>query len=224
MQTVPFCKLPGLWELESSFTTADMHCWNTFSWRFPWWFLLIHSASFSKPSSVFSEPSCEIIRITNTFINDLIYLQVSKKVLFQIAVVQHDLQSVIKFHNLKQEAPQCKTRGPRGPWVAHLRKRSKVTVEPIIENPRGIIWTNLVEDLFMMLYIKYESTGPCSSRQEDFESFILKPIYWPCDLLMQPTGTVWTKLIPGTQGSLLWNLVKFPLAVQEKMSFEVFQI
>jgi len=31
------------------------------------------------------------------------------------------------------------TRGPRGPWVAHLRKRSKVTVDPIIENPRGII-------------------------------------------------------------------------------------
>ena len=31
------------------------------------------------------------------------------------------------------------TRGPRGPWVAHLRKRSKVTVEQIIENPRGII-------------------------------------------------------------------------------------
>jgi len=32
-----------------------------------------------------------------------------------------------------------RTRGPRGPWVAHLRKRSKVTVEPIIEIPRGII-------------------------------------------------------------------------------------
>jgi len=31
------------------------------------------------------------------------------------------------------------TRGPRGPWVAHQRKRSKVTVELIIENPRGII-------------------------------------------------------------------------------------
>jgi len=27
----------------------------------------------------------------------------------------------------------------RGPRVAHLRKRSKVTVEPIIEIPRGII-------------------------------------------------------------------------------------
>jgi len=34
---------------------------------------------------------------------------------------------------------QQETRGPRGPWVAHLRKRSKVTVEPIIEIPRGII-------------------------------------------------------------------------------------
>jgi len=39
------------------------------------------------------------------------------------------------------------TRGPRGLWVAHLRKRSKATMEPIIENPRGIIWTTLVEDL-----------------------------------------------------------------------------
>jgi len=63
-----------------------------------------------------------------------------------------------------------KTRGPRGPWVAHLRKRSQATVEPIIENPRprGIILTTLVEDLLMMLYIKYESTGPCIFRQEDF--------------------------------------------------------
>ena len=34
---------------------------------------------------------------------------------------------------------EYKTRGPRGPRVAHLRKRSKVTVDPIIENPRGII-------------------------------------------------------------------------------------
>jgi len=27
-----------------------------------------------------------------------------------------------------------KTRGSRGPWVAHLRKRSKVTVEPFTED------------------------------------------------------------------------------------------
>ena len=35
---------------------------------------------------------------------------------------------------------KCKmTRGPRGPWVAHLRKRSMVIEEPIIENPRDTI-------------------------------------------------------------------------------------
>jgi len=42
----------------------------------------------------------------------------------------------------------------------------------------------------MMLYTKYESTGPCSFRQEDFSKFHLKPIYRPRDLLMQQTGTV----------------------------------
>jgi len=55
-------------------------------------------------------------------------------------------------------------------------------MEPIIENHRGIIWTTLVEDLSMMLYIKYESTGPCSFRQEDlwkfhFITYLLTP--WP---------------------------------------------
>ena len=34
--------------------------------------------------------------------------------------------------------------------------------------PRGIIWLIFVEDLYMMLYIKYESSGPYSVRQEDF--------------------------------------------------------
>jgi len=39
-----------------------------------------------------------------------------------------------------------------------------------------------VEDLLMMLYIKYESTGPCGFRQEDFwkfhfETYLLTP--WP---------------------------------------------
>jgi len=33
-----------------------------------------------------------------------------------------------------------------------------------------------------------------------FESFVLKPIYWPHDLLMQPTGTVWTTLIEDHPG------------------------
>jgi len=38
-----------------------------------------------------------------------------------------------------KEVQIIKTRGPSRPCVAHLRKRSKVTVEPIIESPRGII-------------------------------------------------------------------------------------
>jgi len=33
---------------------------------------------------------------------------------------------------------QIYTSGPGGPWVAHLRKGSKVTVEPIIENPSRV--------------------------------------------------------------------------------------
>jgi len=33
------------------------------------------------------------------------------------------------------------------------------------------------------------------SDKKIFESFILKQIYWPRDLLMQPTGRVWTILI-----------------------------
>jgi len=43
------------------------------------------------------------------------------------------------FNTLDLNKNKVKTRGPRGPWVAHLRKRSQATVEPIIENPRGII-------------------------------------------------------------------------------------
>jgi len=44
-----------------------------------------------------------------------------------------------QFDNILYFGSTTSTRGPRGPWVAHLRKRSKVTVKPIVENPRGII-------------------------------------------------------------------------------------
>jgi len=44
-----------------------------------------------------------------------------------------------KISSIFRYCSQDKTRGPRGPWVAHLRKRSKVTVDSITENPRGII-------------------------------------------------------------------------------------
>jgi len=39
----------------------------------------------------------------------------------------------------KQQLQLTIKQGPRGPWVAHLRKRSKVIEKPIIENPRDII-------------------------------------------------------------------------------------
>ena len=40
-----------------------------------------------------------------------------------------------------------------------------------------------------------KALGLVVSDKNIFESFILKPIYWPRDLLMQPTGTVWTTLV-----------------------------
>ena len=72
----------------------------------------------------------------------------------------HFIRNILNFcNNVKQEgrSPEEKGKGP---------------MQPIIENPRGIIWTTLVEDLLMMLYIKYER--PCSFRQEDFWKFNFK--------------------------------------------------
>ena len=46
------------------------------------------------------------------------------------------LQHKIKDSTIIIAVPVTETRGP---WVAHLRKRSNVTMEPIIENPRVII-------------------------------------------------------------------------------------
>ena len=43
------------------------------------------------------------------------------------------------YFSVKYNGHFLHTRGPKGPWVAHQRKRSKVTMETIIENPRGII-------------------------------------------------------------------------------------
>jgi len=55
-------------------------------------------------------------------------------------------------------------------------------------DPRGIIWTMLVEDLLIMLYTKYESSGPCSFRQEDFwkmhiENLFSDPVTYLCNQL-----------------------------------------
>jgi len=36
-----------------------------------------------------------------------------------------------------------------------------------------------------------KAEGLVVSDKKIFKSFILKPIYWPRDQFMQPTGTVW---------------------------------
>jgi len=62
-------------------------------------------------------------------------------------------------------------------------------------DPRGKIWTTLVEDLLMMLYTKYESFGSCSYRKEDIWKLHLKPKFLPRDLLRKPIRTISTILL-----------------------------
>jgi len=55
-------------------------------------------------------------------------------------------------------------------------------------DPRGIIWTILVEDLSMMLHTKHESSWPCSFRQEifwklHFENLFSDPVTNLCNQL-----------------------------------------
>ena len=48
----------------------------------------------------------------------------------------------------------------------------------------------------MMLYTKYESSGPCSFGQEDFWKLHFENlIFLPCNIIIQPTGKVWTILV-----------------------------
>jgi len=56
-----------------------------------------------------------------------------------------------------------------------------------------------------------KALGFVVSDKKIFESFILKPIYWPCDLPMQPTGTVWTSLIGDHPGIIPVKLGQIPI-------------
>jgi len=50
------------------------------------------------------------------------------------------------------------------------------------------------------------------SDKKIFERFILKPINWPRDLLMQPTGTVWTTLIGDHPGIIPVKFGQIPIS------------
>ena len=48
----------------------------------------------------------------------------------------------------------------------------------------------------MMLYTKYESSRPCSVRQEYFWKLHFENLFvWPRDLPMQPIRTIWKTLV-----------------------------
>jgi len=119
------------------------------------------------------------------------------------------------------------TRGPCGPWVAHLRKRSKVTVEPFTEDHlccppnigRGLL-DDVIHQIWKLLAL-FSQTRRC------LKIAFWKPNFWPCDLLMQPIRTVWTiyvadypGIIPVEFGQILINgskievVWRFPYIIQ----------
>jgi len=57
-----------------------------------------------------------------------------------------------------------------------------------------------------------KALGLVVSDKKIFESFILKPIYWPRDLLMQPTRTVWTTLIGDHTGIIPFKFGQNPIS------------
>jgi len=65
-----------------------------------------------------------------------------------------------------------------------------------------------------------KALGIVVSDKKVFENCILKTFFWPRDLLMQPTGTIWTALEGTTQVSFLWSLVKIKWAVSEEKIYD----
>jgi len=69
------------------------------------------------------------------------------------------------------------TRGPKGPWVAHLRKRSKVTVEPFTESPK-MLSTNYWKRTSSWCYTSnMKALGHVVSDKEIFNNCILKTYF-----------------------------------------------
>jgi len=104
-----------------------------------------------------------------------------------------------KFINKRAQRPLCRSPEKKGKGNSGANYR---------EHYRGKIWTTLVEDLLMMLYIKDESTGPC----RDFWKFNFKTYLLTRDLLMQPTGMVWTTLIGDHPGIIPVKFGQIPIS------------
>jgi len=99
------------------------------------------------------------------FVSHLIFIQFNKKLILNLG------ELLICGNKRAQRALGRSSggKGQRSQW-SHLQRTTNV------------IHQILVADLYIMLYIKYESSGPCRFKQEDFWNFILKTYLltpWP---------------------------------------------
>ena len=70
------------------------------------------------------------------------------------------IHSVISIKMTNKRAQRALGRSPEEKVKGHSGSNNR--------EPQGHNLNNFGRGLLMMLYIKYESTGPCSFRQEDF--------------------------------------------------------
>ena len=78
-----------------------------------------------------------------------------------------------------------KQEGPKGPGSLTWGKGQRSQWSHL-QRTTNVVQQILVEDLLMMLYIKYESSGPCCFRQEDFwqlhfENLFFNPVNYLCN-------------------------------------------
>jgi len=116
----------------------------------------------------------------------------------------------IHFYQYKNES-----RGPKRPQIAHLRKRSRVTVNPFTEDHwccLSNIGRGPLDDAIYQIW----KLKPCSFRQKDIENYILKTFVLPRDLLMQPIRTIWTILVWDHTGTIPVDFGQIPISGSRK--------
>jgi len=91
------------------------------------------SANGSQKTHVFFD-ACHLIKLVRNTLHAYKTFSIDEQLIsWQLIADLHETQEVVGLRlanklSSKHISFQQQTRGPRGPWVAHLRKRSKVTV------------------------------------------------------------------------------------------------
>ena len=133
----------------------------------------------------------------------------------------HSCEVWSKFNEWFQSRSRLnKQEGSKGPGSLTWGKGQR-SLWSHFQRTTNVVHQIFVEDLWMMLYIKYESTGPCTFRQEDFwklhfENLYFDPVTYLCNQ-SEPFEQLWKGT---TQGSFLWSLVKIQWAVSEEKMFK----